>query len=136
MKTFVKIAGLAVSCGVLIASCPARADVYFRDNDRTVLRSYVTTEPASTTTSTVTYYAPGTALPETITYSELPTTVTTRLAPPPPGDKYVIVGRTAYLIEPKKRVVIDAERLDEDESHEGVRATHDDGEEHHHDDGD
>ena len=134
MKTFVKIAGLAIGCGVLIASVPAKADVYFRDNDRTVLRSYVTTEPTST--STVTYYAPGTALPETITYSELPTTVTTRLAPPPPGDKYVIVGRTAYLIEPEKRVVIDAERLDEDQRHEGVRARHDDDEEHHHDDRD
>jgi hypothetical protein len=135
MKTFVKIAGLAIGCGVLIASLPARADVYFRDTDRPILRSYVAT-PAPASTGTVTYYAPGTALPETITYSELPTTVTTRLAPPPPGDKYVIVGRTAYLIEPENRVVIDAERLDEDERHEGVRVRHEDDEEHHDDDGD
>lgn len=105
MKNFVKMLGLAAVCGGLMASAPAKADTYFRTTDKVILRSYVTAP--TTTTSTVTFYKPGTVLPETVTYSELPTTVTTKLVPAPEGDVYVSEGGNVYLINKEKRVVVD-----------------------------
>jgi len=54
---------------------------------------------------------PGTVLPATVTFTELPTTVTVKLTPPPAGDEYVAVGGNFYLINRDKRLVIDAEKL-------------------------
>lgn len=122
MKTQTALLSLAVLCASLITSLPAKADTYFRDNDRVILRTYVTTTttttPTTTTTTTptsqtVTYYTPGTEIPSTVTYTTLPTTVTTKLAPAPQGAEYVLIGGNAYLIDHDKRVVIDAEKLDD-----------------------
>lgn len=118
MKFLKTIAGVAIIGGTLACALPANAatTVYFRDTDRTVLRTYVT-KPATTTTETVTtYYEPGTTIPETVTYTSLPTEVTAKLVAPPPGDEYVVIGSNAYLIDTNKRVVIDATRVyDEDD---------------------
>ncbi len=126
MKTLI---GLAVIGGTLACTLPARADttVYFRDNDRTVLRSYVT-KPTTTETVTTTYYQPGTTIPDTVTYTTLPNDVTAQLVPPPSGDQYVVIGSNAYLIDPNKRVVIDATRVynDDSEDHEEHHMFHHD----------
>jgi len=116
MKTFNAFLTAAVIGGSLLASLPAKADIYFRDNDRVVLHDYVTTTTKTTTTGpegTVTYYTPGTALPDTVTYTELPSTVTERLAPAPDGDEYVVMDGNAYLIDRDRRVVVDGLRLGE-----------------------
>ena len=116
MKNLSKLLGIAIVGGGLMISLSAKADTYFRDSDRTVLRSYNTSTTTTTTTpgDTVTYYAPGTALPDTVTYTELPTSITTKLVAAPKGDEYVAVGRNYYLIDHDKRMVIDAERMDND----------------------
>ena len=106
MKNVSKLIGFAVILGGLAGSIPAKADVYFRDNDREVLRNYVTTTPSPD--STVTFYSTGATLPDTITYTEVPAAVTSRLSPPPAGDEYVTVGRNVYLIDRSNRTVVDA----------------------------
>lgn len=106
MKKIATPIALAVICAGLLVSATAQADIYFRDPDRVVLREYVTA-PAER----VTFYAPGTVLPETITYTELPTTVTTRLLSPPSGAVYVSAGGNVYLLDKRNRRVIDAVQL-------------------------
>jgi hypothetical protein len=118
MKTLTGLLTIAIIGGGLMASLPANAATYFRDNDRVILHDYVTTSTTTTTTdangnTTTTYYEPGTVLPDTVTYTMLPTTVTTKLVKPPRGYEYVIIGGNAYLIDSKKRVVIDAEKLND-----------------------
>jgi hypothetical protein len=128
MKKITGLLSLAMIGGCLAASLPAKADTYFRDSDRVILRHYVTTTTTTTTTSTptststatptkrtVTYYTPGTVLPDTVTYTELPSEVTTQLMMPPSGSKYIIIEGNAYLLDPEKRVIIDAESLEDDE---------------------
>ncbi len=106
MKSLGKILGIAVLCGVA-CSVPAKADtVYFRDSDRT-MHDYVTVPSDN---GTVTFYERGSVLPDTVTYTQLPTTVTTRLAPAPEGDVYVTAGGNAYLIDHDRRIV-DAYKL-------------------------
>ncbi|HTK84589.1 MAG TPA: hypothetical protein VL625_05830 [Patescibacteria group bacterium] len=121
MRHVKTLLGLAVIGGTLACALPSHAatTVYFRDNDRTVLRSYVT-QPTGTTETVTTYYQPGTTIPGTVTYTTLPNEVTAQLAPAPEGDQYVVIGSNAYLIDPDKRVVIDATRVygDDDEDHE------------------
>ncbi|HTK85600.1 MAG TPA: hypothetical protein VL625_11005 [Patescibacteria group bacterium] len=117
MKTFTRVIGIAVVAGALFAVLPAKADVYFKDTDRDVLKSYVTVTPSTgttttTTKTTTTYYQPGTVIPDTVTYSELPTTVVSKLSPPPEGDTYVTIGSNAYLVD-KDRKVVDAIRLED-----------------------
>jgi hypothetical protein len=111
MKRLEKLLSVTLICGALACSMPAKAatTVYFRDSDRVILKEYVT-RPA-TTTSTVTYYEPGAILPSTVTYTELPATVTAKLVAPPPGASYVMIDGNAYLVDTQKRVIIDAERL-------------------------
>jgi hypothetical protein len=106
MKKFATPFALAVICAGLLVSATAKADIYFRDPDRVVLKEYVTAP-----TERVTFYAPGTILPETVTYTELPTTVTTRLMSPPEGAVYVSSGGNVYLLDKRKRRVIDAVQL-------------------------
>jgi hypothetical protein len=110
MKRLEKLLSVAVICGALACSMPAKAatTVYFRDSDRVLLKEYVTTPPA---TSTVTFYERGTVLPSTVTYTELPSTVTAKLVAPPPGASYVMIDGNAYLVDTQKRVVIDAEKI-------------------------
>lgn len=107
MKTTLKTLTLAViAAGIAFAVTPAAANVYFRTSDTVVLRSYV---PAPK--ETVTFYATGDLLPETVTYAELPTTVTTKLIAPPAGAFYVSAGGNVYLMERKSRRIIDAVQL-------------------------
>lgn len=103
MKKFATPIALALICAGLLTSISAKADIYFRDPDRVVLKEYVTAP-----TERVTFYSAGTILPETVTYTELPTTVTTKLATPPEGAVYVSSGGNVYLIEKKSRKIIDA----------------------------
>ena len=113
MKTFTGLLSLAIVSGGLIASVPARADTYFRDTDRVMLRSYATTTTTDNAGNavTTTYYAPGTVLPNTVTYTVLPPKVTTKLMAPPKGDEYAVINGNANLIDHNKRIVIDAEKL-------------------------
>jgi hypothetical protein len=106
MKNFVRLFALAVIAAGLLASAAAKADVYFRDNDRVVLREYVTAPSEH-----VTFYTAGSILPETVTYSELPSTVVEKLSPAPSGATYVSYGGNVYLIDKKKRTIIDAVQL-------------------------
>ena len=107
MKNLLTVLSLAMVLGGLTASLPAKADFYFTDNDRVVLKRVVV---APTDTKTVTYYTPGTVIPETVTYEELPMTVTSQLTPAPEGDAYVSIGGNVYLID-RDRKIIDATEL-------------------------
>jgi hypothetical protein len=115
MKTLTGLLSLAIISGGLIASLPAKADTttYFTNDDRPVLRSYATTTTtdAAGNSVTTTYYKPGTVLPSTVTYTALPSTVTTKLVAAPAGDEYTIIGNTAYLVNRDKRVVIETQSL-------------------------
>ena len=111
MKKISKLLTVTLAAGIAMASFSAKAALYFQDNDRVVLRSYVTTLPQSSTT--VTYYNPGSVIPETVTYTELPVTVSSKLVAPPQGDKYVVIGRNVYLLNPEKRMIVDAIKLEE-----------------------
>ena len=105
MKKLTGLLSLAIISGGLIASLPAKADTYFRDDDRAVLRSY------ATTTTTDNAGNPGSVLPGTVTYKVLPDNVTTKLVAPPQGDEYTIIGNNAYLVSHDKRVVIETQSL-------------------------
>jgi hypothetical protein len=111
MKNVSKLIGFAVIMGGLAGSIPAKANVYFRDNDRDVLRNYITSTPTPDTA--VTFYGPGASLSDTTDYTEVPAAVTSQLSPPPAGDEYVTVGRNVYLIDRMNRTVVDALKLDE-----------------------
>ncbi|MEZ0223595.1 MAG: hypothetical protein ACAH83_03505 [Alphaproteobacteria bacterium] len=106
MKKLATPFALALICAGLLVSATAQAEIYFRDPDRVVLKEYVTAPSEQ-----VTFYAPGTIIPETVTYTELPMTVTTRLMAPPSGSVYVSSGGNVYLLDKKKRRVIDAVQL-------------------------
>jgi hypothetical protein len=111
MKMIAKLLSLALAGGIIMSGSPAKAAVtYFRSEDRPVLYNYITTIPPS---RTVTFYTPGTALPGDVAYTELPANVTTRLVSPPAGDRIVYIGRNVYLIEPQKRVVVDALKFED-----------------------
>src|SRR5688572_25504516 len=105
MKASVRLLSLALAGGIMLSSLPAMAEVFFRTEDRAVLHSYVTTVPAAE--STVTFFSPGSVLPDTVTYTELPATVTTKLVAPPEGKKIAYIGRNVYLIDPERRMVVD-----------------------------
>ena len=106
MKNFNRLMFVAVVASGLAGSLPAKADVYFRDNDRDVLHNYVTSTP--TPDSAATFYSPGASLPATVNYTEVPAAVTSQLSPPPAGDEYVTVGRNVYLIDRTTLMVVDA----------------------------
>lgn len=106
MKKIATPFALALICAGLLTSVSAKADVYFRDNDRVILKDYVTAPSEK-----VTFYTPGTVLPETVTYTELPDTVTTKLSPAPAGDVYVSSGGNVYLIQKDSRKIVDAVQL-------------------------
>jgi hypothetical protein len=106
MKKIVTLCALGIIGAGLVTSVSARAEVYFRDTDRVILKDYVTA-PSETTT----FYSAGTVLPETVTYTELPATVTTKLVAAPAGDEYVSAGGNVYLIDKSNRKVIDAVQL-------------------------
>lgn len=101
MKNIAKLLSFAVICGATtLAHVPAKADFYFTDNDRVILRRAVV-RPAEN----VTVFSPGTVIPETVTYEELPMEVTRQLSPAPDGDLYVSYGGNVYLIDHDRRVV-------------------------------
>ncbi len=106
MKKLATPFALALIAAGLLASVSAKADVYFRDPDRVILKDYVTAPSEN-----VTFYSPGTILPETVTYTELPSTVTTKLVPAPAGATYVSSGGNVYLINKSDRKIIDAVQL-------------------------
>jgi hypothetical protein len=107
MNTLAKLLGVAVLCGSVAASLPAKADFYFTDNDRLILRRTVV-EPS--VDEQVTFYTRGAILPSEVHYEVLPMTVSRRLSPAPEGDTYVSYGGNVYLIDPDRRI-IDATEL-------------------------
>ncbi len=107
MNTLAKLLGIAVVCGGIAVSLPAKAEFYFTDNDRLILRRAVV-EPSDY--DQVTFYTRGTILPETVHYQVLPLAVTRGLAPAPEGDVYVSYGGNVYLID-RDRKIIDATEL-------------------------
>lgn len=128
MKTFVSLLAMATVAGGLYASTPAAAEfevrynnydrVYFTPRDRTIIRTYVTTQgpgeicpPGMYSTALgchekTTYFVPGTRMPETIYYSELPSDVVMQLEPPPPGMVYVRVDDNVYLMNRTDRSIV------------------------------
>jgi hypothetical protein len=54
------------------------------------------------------FYTPGTVIPQTVTYTELPTTVVQQLPPPPSGQVYVTADNNVYLLNRENRTVVDA----------------------------
>ena len=137
MKAVVAAAGFAVLYGTLVSSAPARAEtVILQDTDRDVVREYVYVKykgcPPGTVMkkkeryfglvkpyhscipaggANVTVYQPGTIIPQTVTYSELPTTVVSRLPAPPTGATYVTTDTEVYLVNPETRTVVETVNL-------------------------
>jgi hypothetical protein len=136
MKTVATVAGFAVLCGLLASALPARAEtVILQDNDRDILREYVYVNykgcPPGThmkkktryfglvkpyhscvpdKNASITVYQPGTIIPQTVTYTELPSTVISRLPAAPSGATYVTTDTGVYLVNPQTRTVV--ERVD------------------------
>ena len=133
MKLFAKFLGAVAVCTVA-GTMAAHADtVVLQSTDRDVIREWVYDShngcPAGTVMqekqryfglvhpyhnciipkgANVTFYKPGTVIPETVTYSPLPETVTTRLPAPPSGEVYVSSSDNGiYLINPTTRTVVD-----------------------------
>lgn len=137
MKILAATLGLAVLCGALVQSGPVRAEtVILQDQHRDVIREWIYVNnkgcpPGTRLKKTqryfglvkpyrncvpdpaakVTWYRPGTVLPTTVTYTELPGTVVSRLPPPPPGRTYVTTENSVYLINPETRTVVDTVTL-------------------------
>jgi hypothetical protein len=132
MKNFAKIMGAAALCTMIGVSVARAETVVLQDSDRDVIREYVYEShggcPAGTVMTekqrwfglvhpqhncvipkgaTVTFYQPGTVIPDTVTYTQLPTTVTTQLPAAPAGAVYVTSGNGVYLIDPTTRRVVD-----------------------------
>ena len=57
--------------------------------------------------STMTFYKPGTVLPSTVTYTEVPQTLVTQLPAAPEGEIYVSADNNVYLINKQTRTVVD-----------------------------
>lgn len=133
MKNFAKILGAVAVCTVA-GSMVAHADTFVLQNsDRDVIRQWVYESnngcPAGTVMEekermlgmmhpyhyciipkgqTITFYKPGTVIPDTVTYTTLPETVTTRLPTPPAGEVYVTgADHGIYLVKPETRTVVD-----------------------------
>jgi hypothetical protein len=135
MKNLVKMLGMAAVCGGLMTgvASSARADtVILQDQDRIMVRDwfinnhgcppgtvmhekqrymglvhpYHTCEPIKG--ANVTVFSPGTVIPSTVTYTELPRTVVEKLPAPPSGDVYVTTDTGTYLINPQTRTVVDS----------------------------
>jgi hypothetical protein len=126
--------GAAAICGGLMASAPAKAQtITIEDRDRMLLSDWVYINnkgcpPGSTRmkkehflglgkptyrcvvpkNSNVTFYQPGTVLPQTVTYTELPSYIVDALPPPPSGQVYVSADNAVYLIKPETRTVVDS----------------------------
>lgn len=99
-------------------------EVYFDDDDRAVIRGYISRHryfcPFGTVPhpdgcaeppANVVFYRPGEVLPQTVTYTELPSYVVANLAPPPPGAIYVRAGDDVYLMSERDRTILDAINL-------------------------
>lgn len=54
------------------------------------------------------FYAPGTVIPQTVTYTELPSTVVSHLPAAPAGQVYVTSDNNVYLLNRENRTVVDA----------------------------
>lgn len=54
------------------------------------------------------YYKAGATIPQTVTYTELPTTIVSQLPAPPAGEVYVAADGNVYLIKPESRTVVEA----------------------------
>lgn len=138
MKTLMNLLG---AVAVLTAmSAPAMADwddwhhnrhwrhhenrVIIRDNDRVILRNYVTSHryycPPGTVArrfgcvarpNNVIFYRPGEYLPRSVAYTEVPYSISSRLAPPPYGAVYVRSGDDIYLMNRRDRTILDAINL-------------------------
>lgn len=136
MKNVTNSMKCLVLAGCIFAAAPAFADtttttvttrnVVIRDIDRPVITEYVQTHrtycPAGTVPthgecllpSKVIVYQRGEVIPDTVHYEVLPTTVTTRLAPPPEGATYVAADGNVYVVDAKSRAVIDSMLVPED----------------------
>jgi hypothetical protein len=123
--------GVAAICGALFATAAQADTITFTTKQRAVIGDYVVKSaggcPAGSTMvkeehllrddsircvvprgAKTVYYAPGTVIPSTVTYSELPTTVVSQLPPPPSGEVYVTADSNVYLIKPETRTVVEA----------------------------
>jgi hypothetical protein len=129
-----KLALMLGTAAILAASGAAYADtIVLQDQDRVLLTDYLYINnkgcPAGSTAvkrehwmglakptyrcvvpknSNMVVYKPGTALPATVTYTELPKYIVESLPPPPSGEVYVSTDAGVYLINPQTRTVVDS----------------------------
>lgn len=133
MKNIAKLLGAAAICGGVMIGSAAHADtIVLQNGDREVIQQWAYDNyhgcPPGTVmqenkrlfglmhpyhncvpdkNATVTVYQPGTIIPDTVTYTELPSTVTAKLPPAPAGDVYVSSGSGVYVLNPRTRTVVD-----------------------------
>lgn len=137
MKKLLNLLGAIAVLGTMSAPAMAEWDghhyhwrhhnnerVIIRDNDRVVLRNYITSNrfycpPGSFArhnrcvepSRRVVVYSPGQYMPRDVYYSELPYSISSRLAPPPYGAVYVRSGDNVYLMNRRDRTILDAINL-------------------------
>lgn len=137
MKKLAIIAGAVAICGGLLAAIPAQAQtITIEDRDRMLLSDWVyinnkgcppgskpmkkehflglgkpTYRCVVPKASNVNFYQPGTVLPQTVTYTELPSYLVDALPPAPSGQVYVSADNAVYLIKPETRTVVETVTL-------------------------
>lgn len=130
MSKFALMLGVAAICGGLVTQAKAET-VYFTSENRAYLSDWVLERnggcPAGSTLikrehwlrdpsyrcevlpgQRTVFYRPGTSLPRTVTYTELPSTVVEHLPTAPDGTTYVTSDNNIYLIKPQTRTVVDS----------------------------
>lgn len=133
MKKLTLMLGVAAIAGGLTVAAPAAnaETVMFTTQNRTYLGDWIMETnkgcPAGTTLvkekhllrdpsyrcmaprgQKTVFYTPGTVIPQTVTYTELPTTVVQQLPTPPAGQIYVTSDNNIYLLNRDNRTVVDA----------------------------
>lgn len=133
MKKLTLMLGVAALAGGLTVAAPAAnaETVMFTTQNRTYLGDWIMETnkgcPAGTTLvkekhllrdpsyrciaprgQKTVFYAPGTVIPQTVTYTELPTTVVEHLPAAPAGQIYVTSDNNIYLLNRENRTVVDA----------------------------
>lgn len=137
MKTIATALGLAILYVALVSSVPARTEtIVLQDQDRDVIREWVYVNhkgcpPGTMMKKTQRYfglvkpyhncipssdakviiYQPGATIPSTVTYTELPTTVVSKLPAPPEGETYVTTDTGVYVVNPQTRTVVETVNL-------------------------
>ena len=132
MKKLTLMLGVAAVCGGMMTSAPVRAETYVLQTENRVMLSdwviaqnrgcpigsvsvkkeHLLRDPSYRCmvpkTSKMVVYQPGTAIPSTVTYTNLPEEVTLKLPAPPKDQIYVSSDNNVYLIKRDNRTVVES----------------------------